>query len=289
MNMKASIIFATFAIFIVNAQFHDPYWDFQPAFGRRSAHTHRRGRRSLHQPTYADRYWENQYKHLLERQRQEETQRRREHNLWQEKARMAEMEAQKLRRAEWESKQRKAQIAVQKRLEAEKAEAEEKRQEMLKMAQCEIWENKFTDVLSDLQPLKLKHQTHRRNDHFDLYKVMVSLPSEISASDLDVSVQGPRLTITAERPIAEELKKPAFCEPSEELQNLFREKNVWKREFPQFNSPIDADSVSAEIVFGHKLQVEFTNPPEHEIFKIPVKTDMAEEKRVSMGKMITRI
>ena len=95
---------------------------------------------------------------MLEKQRQEETQRRREHNLWQEKARMAEMEAQKLRRAEWESKQREAQIAEQKRLEAEKAEAEEKRQEMLKMAQCEIWENKFTDVLSDLQPLKLKHQ-----------------------------------------------------------------------------------------------------------------------------------
>lgn len=89
---------------------------------------------------------------------------------------------------------------------------------------------------------------------------MVSLPSDISASDLDVSVQGPRLTIAAERPIPEELKKPSFCEQSEELQNLYREKNVWKREFPQFNSPIDVDSVSAEIVFGHKLQVEFTNP-----------------------------
>merc|ERR1719195_2101992 len=182
MNMTASTMFIAFAIFFVNAQFYDPYWDFQPSFGSRSAH--RRGRRNLHQPTYADRYWENQYKHLLQRQRQEESQRQREHNFWQEKARVAEMEAQN---------------AEQKRLEAEKVEAEEKRQEMLKMAQCENWENKFTAVLSDLQPLKLKHQTHRRNDHFDLYKVMVSLPSDISASDLDVSVQGPRLTITAER------------------------------------------------------------------------------------------
>lgn len=95
---------------------------------------------------------------MLERQRQEETQRRREQNLWQQTMREAELESQKLRRSEWESKQREAQVAEQKRMEAERAEAEEKRQELLKLEQCQIWENVFTEFLTELRPLKLRHQ-----------------------------------------------------------------------------------------------------------------------------------
>merc|ERR1719499_1651009 len=189
-------------------------------------------------------------------------------------------EMQKEREA-FEAKQAEAQVRLEAeraeakaRLEAERAEAEEKakleREERLKQAKvkaCENWDQSLTTYLAELQPLKLKPEVHRRNHHFDMYTVFVSLPKDLSVDNLDIRVQGPALTLSATRPITipKYLQGYDFCEREEEIP----ESQVWERKW-EFESPIEASEVEAEIVEGHKLKLQFPNPPEHEIFHISI-------------------
>jgi len=169
-------------------------------------------------------------------------------------------------------------LKQQKQLEEERLEAKWREAEQL---QCQNWETQFTNYLSQLKKMKLKHQIATG----DFYKIVVELPPEIARDDLDVIVQGPKVVVSARRDIPEGFEKPDFCEVSEELRVLQEEKLLWRQEIPQFDSPIDVSSVTAEIVMGHKLQIEFVNPPEHERVHIQIldktESDVAAPKMLS--------
>lgn len=186
----------------------------------------------------------------------------------------AKLEAE---RAEAQAKLEAQRAEAQAKLEAEqRAEAERKakaeREERLRQARikaCENWEKSLTDYIGELQPLKLRPEVHRRNHHFDIYTVFVQLPSDLSVRDLNVRVQGPTLTLSAERPITvpKHLQGYDFCEPEHEIPKS----QTWDRTW-EFESPLEAEEVQAEMVPGHKLKLQFPNPPEHEVFNIPIRT-----------------
>lgn len=201
------------------------------------------------------------------------------------------MEAERVEaRARFEAEQKAKAEAERQRLEAErkaKAEAEEaEREERIRqqrIAACQNWEQSLTKYLSELEPLKLRPEIHRRNDHFDMYTVFVQLPSNISADDMDVRVQGPTVTLAAARPITipKHLQGYDFCEPSEE----FPHQHTWERTW-EFESPVEVDEVEAEIIEGHKLKIQFPNPPEHEIFHIPIKKKMNQLSELAVKALV---
>jgi len=197
-----------------------------------------------------------------------------------------EREAFEARQAEAQARLEAERADAKARLDAERAEAEEKakieREERLKQAKvkaCQKWDQSLTTYLAELEPLKLKPEVHRRYHHFDMYTVFVSLPTDLSIDNLDIRVQGPTLTLSATRPITipKYLQGYDFCEREEEIPEF----QTWERKW-EFESPVEASEVEAEIVAGHKLKLQFPNPPEHDIFHIPIlEAGQAKENNLS--------
>jgi len=198
-----------------------------------------------------------------------------EDNRWrQEEARQrAQADAERRMQAEAEQKaqieaENKARFEAEKKaqLEAQKRAREERLKEA-KIRVCENWEKSVTSYLESLPSLKLKPEVHRRNHHFDMYTIFIPLPADISKSNLDVIVKGPKLTVEAKRPITlpKHLMGYDFCELDFEIPQA----QIWHREW-EFESPIDSEQVQADITSG-KLKLEFPNPPEHETFHIAIK------------------
>jgi len=274
--MKTSILLC-FILVTSAYTFHDPFYHDSLYRPRRFMHQpwgqHREPSQLRHM---------NQWRNSWPEHRGSFSQRR-------ELERSAEMEKE---REVFEAKQAEAQARLeaeraeaQAKLEAEKAEAEQKakieREERLKQAKvkaCENWDQSLTTYLAELQPLKLKPEVHRRNHHFDMYTVFVPLPADLSVDNLDVRVQGPTLTLSATRPITipKYLQGYDFCEREEEIP----ESQIWERKW-EFESPVEASEVEAEIVAGHKLKLQFPNPPEHEIFQIPILEEGRPKESVS--------
>lgn len=250
--MKYFLFFALCSQAFFQPHFRDPFHftDFQRPYRRHLRQMGREETRGAQTNSYED-----------YRRKQEEARQRAQADA----ERRAQAEAEQKAQIEAENK---AKFEAEKKaqLEAKKRAREERLQEA-KLRVCENWEKSVNSYLESLPPLKLKPEVHRRNHHFDMYTIFIPLPSDISKSNLDIVVKGPKLTVEAKRPIAlpKHLMGYDFCESDFDIPQA----QIWQREW-DFESPIESEQVQAGII-SQKLKLEFPNPPEHETFHIAIK------------------